>query len=132
MDNTMSEQPEQDKQAEYEYDWTAVKKLFKRKVSRTEFHVIGFTATTVADKAQLPVPKHKQGTEFLYTAAFFCKNVANEWFIYRVIFVLKRRPTKQDKVKICDKLTSGAYMQTVLHKRTKNPLAFIKDIVLLP
>jgi len=131
LDNTM-EQPEHNKkEVEYDYDWTAVKKLFKSKPNHIEFHVIGFTKTSAVDKTQLKVPKHTPGVNFLYTAAFFCKNEKNQWFIYRVIFVLTRKVTKKDMPKIYDKLAKGAYLQLVHHRRTKDPMAFIKDIPLL-
>jgi hypothetical protein len=113
---------------EYEYDWSKVKELFARQPPRLEFYAIGFALTTPVELAQLPVPKHAADAH-LYTAAFFCRTGA-DWFIYRVIFALKRVVTSEELPEIYKRLEQGAYVQLTVRRRTKHPVTYFRDIVL--
>ena len=113
---------------EYEYDWSKVKELFAQEPQRLEFYAIGFALTTPTELAQLPVPKHNADAH-LYTAAYFCRTGPN-WFIYRVIFALKRIVTSEELPDIYNKLVSGAYSQLRVRRRTKHPVTYLRDIVL--
>jgi hypothetical protein len=106
-----------------------VKQLFAKKPRWFEFFAIDFAPTSATDKEQLPVPK-SGANAYLYTAAFFCKN-QGDWFVYRVIFALNRKVKVEEYPGIFEKLVQGAYFAVINHKRTKDPLKYLKDIVIL-
>jgi hypothetical protein len=108
--------------------WSRVKELFALEPREIEFFPIGFGLTTRAEIVQLPVPKHDANAH-LYTAAFFCRT-GQDWFIYRVIFALKRSVLSEEIPDIYKRLLSGAYFELSVGRRTKHPVTYLRNIVL--
>jgi hypothetical protein len=126
VDNT--KEPHESESQTPAYDWTSVQRLFAMKPRGLEFFAIDFSPTTEVDRQQLPVPRPSPHLPNLYTAAFFCRD-AEHWFIYRVIFALPRKvKLPKERRAIFKNLEQGAYFAIAHHKRTKDPLKYLKEI----
>ena len=114
----------------FQWNWDDLIRLFKTPVRKFDMFVIDFSPTTTEDKLQLEVPKAWAGYK-LYTAAFFCrKGTPNgtEWFIYRVIYRMDKDVSVEEKPELYKKLLIKGYTALEVHKRTKNPFKYLKDL----
>jgi hypothetical protein len=109
-------------------DWKRLRGFFFETTSCLNLWCIDFTPSTAYEMRQLKLPKSAAGQEF-WTASFFCKE-QNDWYIYRVILSVEGKVTKTLCADILSTLTKKALNIYVHRARTKNPLLYLREILL--